>query len=239
MYLENLVFDVVEPQRSGRFWETVIGGERLTDQPHGFETRLSIEGEPVLDLCFQQVPEPAAQPPRLRLDLPGGPNQAGEVDRLLGLGARHVDVDQGDMPWSVLADPEGNPCCVREHRAAYIDTGPIAALLLDSANPDSDGEFWSWLTGWTDAAGTAPRALRHPSLWGPLLELRPEPAPKGTPKNRIHLDIRLETGDDPDAIAEGIAQRGGRELRPDWGELPWRVHADPSGNELCLLPARS
>lgn len=52
MYLENLVIDAVEPQRLGRFWEAVLGSERLTDEPDGFETRLTIEGGPVLDLCF-------------------------------------------------------------------------------------------------------------------------------------------------------------------------------------------
>jgi hypothetical protein len=53
------------------------------------------------------------------------------------------------------------------------------------------------------------------------------------------LDIRLEDGDDPDEVAAGIVDRGGRELRPNWGELPWRIYADPSGNELCVLPSRS
>ncbi len=239
MYLENLIVDAVEPQRLGRFWEAVIGGQRLTDEPDIFETRLTIAGGPVLDVCFQRVGEPPFEPARLHPDLLGGANQATEVERLLGLGARHLDIDQGDVPWVVLADPEGNPCCVMEHRAAYVDTGPIAALPLDSTDPDSDGQFWSWLTGWTDVPGVAPKTLRHPSLRGPLLELCPESAPKGAAKNRLHLDIRLETGDDPDAVAASIAERGGRELHLDCGELPWRVHADPSGNELCVLPARS
>ena len=75
MYLENLVVDAVEPQRLGRFWEAVLGGERLTDEPDGFETRLAVEGGPVLDLCFQRVPEPAVEPPRLHLDLLGGQRQ--------------------------------------------------------------------------------------------------------------------------------------------------------------------
>ncbi|MBQ6644882.1 MAG: VOC family protein, partial [Saccharopolyspora sp.] len=51
-------------------------------------------------------------------------------------------------------------------------------------------------------------------------------------------DIRLETADDPDELAAEIAERGGREFRPARGELPWRIHTDPSGNEFCLLPAR-
>jgi hypothetical protein len=243
VHLENLVMDAVDPQRLGRFWEAVVGGERLTDEAAGFETRLAIEGGPVLDLCFQRVPEPASERPserpRLHLDLVGGSRQTEVVERLLGLGARHLDIGQGDVPWVVLADPEGNPCCVMEDRAAYVDTGPIAALPLDSAEPDRDADFWSWLTGWTDAAGVAPRSLRHPSLRGPLLELCPEQAPKGTTKNRLHLDVRLEAGDDPDDVAASIAARGGRELHLGWGDLPWRHYADPSGNEFCVLPAPS
>jgi Glyoxalase-like domain len=239
MYLENLVTDAVEPQRLGRFWEAALGAERLTDEPDGFETRLTIEGGPVLDLCFQRVPEPPSEPPRLHLDLLGGAHQGGVVDRMLGLGARHLDIGQGDVPWVVLGDPEGNPFCVMDERSAYVSTGPIAALVLLSADPDHDGDFWSWLSGWTDAPGIASRSLRHPSMRGPLLELWPQPAPKRTAKNRLHLDIRLEAGDDPDDVAAGIAERSGHELHPGWGELPWRHYADPSGNEFCVLPAPS
>jgi hypothetical protein len=239
MYLENLVVDAVEPQRLGRFWEAVVGGERLTDEPDAYETRLAVDGGPVLDLCFQRVAEPPSPSPRLHVDLIGGVHQAEEVERLLDLGAQHLDVGQGDVPWVVLADPEGNPCCVVEERAVYADTGPIAALPLDSADPERDALFWSWLTGWTRAAGVTP-SLRHPSLRGLLLELCPEQSRKGATKNRLHLDVRLEAGDDPDAVAAGIAERGGREvLHPEWGELPWRFYEDPSGNELCVLPARS
>jgi hypothetical protein len=240
MYLENIVIDAVDPQRLGRFWEAVLGCERLTDEPDVFETRLTIEGGPVLDLCFPRVPEPPAGPPRLHLDLVGGARRAEEVERLIALGARHLDIGQRDVPWVVLADPEGNPCCVMEDRAAYVDTGPIAALPLDSANPDRDADFWSWLSGWTDVADVELRSLRHPSLCGPLLELCPERAPKGPTKNRLHLDVRLDTGDDPDAVAAAVAERGGSELHPEWSaELPWRIYADPSGNEFCVLPARS
>ena len=237
MYLENVVVDAVEPQRLGRFWEAALGTETLTDEYAGFETRLTVEGGPVLDLCFQRVPDPTSVHPRLHLDLRGGDRQAEVVERLLGLGARHLDIGQGEAPWVVLADPEGNPFCVLEERAAYAGTGPVAALPLDSADPDRDAGFWAWLTGWTLVAGVVPRSLRHPSMLGPLLELCPEPAPKGAAKNRMHLDVRLETGDDSDAVAAGIAQRGGRELHLGWGELPWRHYADPSGNEFCVLPA--
>jgi len=239
MYLENLVFDAAEPQRLGRFWEAVVGGKRLTDEPDVFETRLAVEEGPVLDLCFQPVPEPATAPPRLRVDLAGGDRHAEVVDRLLRLGARRLDVGESELPGVLLADPEGNHCCVQEAEAAYADSGPVAALRLDSANPDRDTDFWSWLTGWTDVVGAAQRSLSHPSRRGPLLELVPEQRPKGADKNRLHLDLRLEVGDDPDGLAAGIAERGGDELRTDWGTLPWRSYTDPSGNEFCLLPART
>ena len=239
MFLENLVIDAVEPQTLGRFWQAALRSEPLTDEPSIFETRLSIDGGPVLDLCFQPVPEQPTLPPRLHVDLSGGGAQAQEVERLLGLGARHLDIGQGDVPWVVLADPEGNPFCVLEDRPAYAESGPIAALPLESADPARNVEFWTWLTGWTEVSGVSPRSLRHPSLRGLLLEFVPERAAKGSAKNRLHLDVRLEAGEDPDDISASITERGGRELHLNWGELPWRHYADPSGNEFCVLPART
>ena len=44
MYLENLVADSVTPKKLGRFWEAALGGEQLTDEPGGYETRLAVEG---------------------------------------------------------------------------------------------------------------------------------------------------------------------------------------------------
>ena len=48
---------------------------------------------------------------RLHLDFRPD-NQTAEVDRLLGLGASRIDIDQGSVSWVVLADPEGNEFCV-------------------------------------------------------------------------------------------------------------------------------
>ena len=38
--------------------------------------------------------------------------RVGLVARLQAIGAKPVDVGQGDVPWVVLADPEGNEFCV-------------------------------------------------------------------------------------------------------------------------------
>ncbi|HWJ10053.1 MAG TPA: VOC family protein [Nocardioides sp.] len=218
MHLENVVFDAVDPGALGRFWESRLGTETLTDAPEGFETRLAIPGWPFLDLCFQRVPELPTAPQRLRLDL--REEEAGDDDPLADL----------------LADPEGNAFGVLGGAASYDDTGPLAALVLESADPSRDLDFWAWLTGWAPA-GRSGAVLRHPSRHGPVLGLVPEQAPKGSEKNRIHLDVRLAAEDDADAVREAIADLGGRELHLGYGDLPWRHYADPSGNELCVLRA--
>ncbi|MEO7422538.1 MAG: VOC family protein [Ornithinibacter sp.] len=238
MYLENLAIDAHDPGRLGRFWQSLLGTQTLTDEPDLFETRLTVPDGVELDLCFPRVPEVVSGHPRLHLDLNGGDHQAEVVGRALELGARHLDIGQGDVPWVVLADPEGNPFCVMESRAEYEGSGPIAALPLDSADPQRDGVLWAALSGWDLVESRMPAALRHPSGRGPLLELCHEAQPKGAAKNRLHLDIRLERGDEPDAVIGVVERAGGRELRPGWGDLPWCVLSDPSGNELCLLPAR-
>ena len=60
------------------------------------------------------VPEVKAVKNRLHLDLRAdGVTTAGELERLLALGARRVDVGQGpDVSWVVLSDPEGNEFCL-------------------------------------------------------------------------------------------------------------------------------
>lgn len=68
-------------------------------------------------LAFAQVPEGKVVKNRLHIDLnPTDRDQAAEVERLLGLGARRADIGQGDQPWVVLTDPEGNEFCVLADR---------------------------------------------------------------------------------------------------------------------------
>jgi hypothetical protein len=63
---------------------------------------------------------------RVHLDLnPGGAvgpeEREAEIERILALGARRVDVGQtGDESWSVLADPEGNEFCVLRPKRTLI-----------------------------------------------------------------------------------------------------------------------
>jgi Glyoxalase-like domain len=50
------------------------------------------------------------------LPSPPPPEQDAQVARLTGLGARQADIGQNDVPWVVLADPEGNEFCVLSPR---------------------------------------------------------------------------------------------------------------------------
>lgn len=238
MYLENLVFDALDPKRLGRFWEAALGCQQLTDTDEAYETRLSVPGGIDLDLCFPRVPERPAEELRLHLDLSGIPVQGPVVEKLRALGATDLDIGQGEADWVVLADPGGNPFCVLTEQSEHADVGPIAALPIDASDPAVDAAFWSWLTGWVIIDESEPKLLRHPSLPGMTLEFWAEQRPKPIAKNRLHLDLRLEAGDDLQQILAEVIERGGKELHPGWGELPWTVCADPSGNEFCLLPAR-
>src|SRR5262245_47553732 len=66
------------------------------------------------EIDFRSVPDgPKSVKNRLHLDIkPVSRDQAAELDRLLSLGAREVDVGQGSRSWYVLTDPEGNEFCL-------------------------------------------------------------------------------------------------------------------------------
>lgn len=106
---EQVVIDSRDPVALGRWWADALGWVVLNDSAEEFEIRPSEHRLP--GLMFGSVPETKESKNRLHLDFRPVDQQA-EVDRLLRLGARRVDVGQGSVPWVVLADPEGNEFCV-------------------------------------------------------------------------------------------------------------------------------
>jgi hypothetical protein len=69
-------------------------------------------------LVFVPVPEGKTVKNRLHLDLAPHTtdDRDAEIARLVAMGARRVDVGQGDAGFEVLADPEGNEFCVLSSR---------------------------------------------------------------------------------------------------------------------------
>jgi len=117
----ELAIDCADPDSLARFWCEVLGYEVLGVDDDGVVTigsPLARDGGnrpgPVPPtLAFAPVPEGKTVKNRLHMDLsPTDREQDEEVRRLLDLGARRVDVGQGDVSWVVLADPEGNEFCV-------------------------------------------------------------------------------------------------------------------------------
>ena len=109
----SIVLTVEDIDRAGDFWRAALGyvDRRepeddwvILDPPdtaRGASLALSVSGYP------------QHYPPRIHLDLYAD-DQAAEIERLRGLGARDVDWDDypDDADWVVLEDTEGNRCCV-------------------------------------------------------------------------------------------------------------------------------
>jgi hypothetical protein len=109
-----LCVDSTDPHTIAGFWQEALGWRRTHDDvdevvlepPAG-----SPEDGVAPDLLFLRVPELKSGKNRLHLDL-RPLDQAAEVSRLEALGARRVDIGQGQQTWVVMADPDGNEFCV-------------------------------------------------------------------------------------------------------------------------------
>lgn len=109
--IQCLCIDTRDPARLAAFWQAALGWRRT----HEEDSEIVLEPLPgtpedgiVPDLVFLKVLEEKVAKNRLHLDL-RPQDQDAEVARLEGLGARRVNVGQGDdVTWVVLADPDGN-----------------------------------------------------------------------------------------------------------------------------------
>ena len=112
----ELIIDAADTESLAHWWAEVLGWARTSDEVDEEDGAVEIArpdgGVPTL--VFVRVPEAKTVKNRLHIDVSpsGGSDQAAELERLLGLGARRVDVGQGEQTWVVLADPEGNEFCL-------------------------------------------------------------------------------------------------------------------------------
>jgi predicted enzyme related to lactoylglutathione lyase len=242
--LVHLVADANDPARLARFWSGLLGWEIADEAPDEVDVWPAgyTYPDPVaVPMVFVPVPEPKAGKNRVHLDLASSSagHQAELVSRARDLGGRPVDIGQGDVPWVVLADPEGNEFCVLEPRDIYRDTGPVAAILTDCGDPAALARFWVSASGWEIRRTEDQIAgLRSPAGVGPYLEFLRAPDQKVV-KNRVHPDVAPYRGDDPAAEVTRLREAGA--VLADVGQgdgMPWTVLADPQGNEFCILSPR-
>jgi len=96
----------------GRFWSRTLGWPLVWDQDE--ETAVQAPtGGPKITWGGPPYREKDGKE-RWHLDLvpADGADLAATVDALIALGATRADIGQGDVPWVVLADPDGHEFCV-------------------------------------------------------------------------------------------------------------------------------
>jgi predicted enzyme related to lactoylglutathione lyase len=118
--LHHIVVDTRDLPRLARFWAQALHWRILSE--HENEIVVGPDENAPVGLCFMPVDDPKTVKNRLHLDVTtSAADRDAEIDRLITLGARPVDVGQtGQESWTVLADPEGNEFCVVRPKATLI-----------------------------------------------------------------------------------------------------------------------
>jgi catechol 2,3-dioxygenase-like lactoylglutathione lyase family enzyme len=112
----SIVLRVDDLERQAAFWEAALDYVRREGDDDDFVLLRPRDGVGP-NLSLDRVRSTLQIPPRIHLDL-YAEDQAGEVARLLGLGATEIHWSKrpADADYVILADPEGNRFCV-------VDTG--------------------------------------------------------------------------------------------------------------------
>lgn len=196
-----------------------------------------------LPLLFVPAREPKAGKNRAHIDLPTKSRAyfRDEVRRITGLGATPADIGQGDVPWEVLADPEGNELCVLDPRpGVYFDTGPLAAVVIGCADPAAIAGFWAQATGFRRSAsrsGADTAVMRAPAVRGPFLELIRDPG-AAVSGNRVRLEVAPHSDGDLDQAVTELLAAGARPADGGQANAPWLTLSDPEGFEFRVLTPR-
>ena len=236
-HLFAVCFDATDPLGLARFWSGVLGWE-MVDDPDDVIT-LVPSNDTGFRIDFAPTQEQKSGQNQMHFDLTSASLEDHQqtVARALELGGRHIDIGQGDVPWEVMADPEGNEFCVIESGNNFLaDTGFIGAI--NCGGTQEVGYFWSEALGWPlvwdqdeETAIQSPRGGTKISWGGPPV------APK-TGKNRLHLDIAPPADDDQQAEVDRLVSLGATRIDIGQGDVSWVVMADPDGNEFCVLTSR-
>ncbi|MDP9982324.1 hypothetical protein J2W14_001712 [Pseudarthrobacter oxydans] len=110
--LAVIAIDAIRPRVVADFWCAVLNWHIVEEDSDIISIAPQDQSWPTIDVIA--VPEGKTVKNRLHFDLRAdGVSTAEELERLLALGARRVDVGQGpDVSWVVLGDPEGNEFCL-------------------------------------------------------------------------------------------------------------------------------
>ncbi len=119
--LHHVVVDAHDLPALAGFWADALGWDVLSVREAEVVVGPSIDAP--VGLCFMPAGEtPKVTKNRVHLDLTTtASDRDAEIERLIGLGARRVDIGQtGEETWDVLADPEGNEFCVVRPKTTLV-----------------------------------------------------------------------------------------------------------------------
>ena len=236
--LWSVEFDANDHVALARFWAAALGWVYGEDQRYSSVTG----GDGTLRrLEFLTAPNEKQSANRMHFDLSSASieDQRATVERLVELGARHIDIGQGpDSDHFVLADPEGNEFCVLEPGNKFVDDRGLLGSLTCDGSP-AVGYFWSevleWPLVWDQDEETAVRS-RDGGVFFTFGGPREQPK---RAKNRLHVDIAPAADDDQHAEVDRLISLGATRIDIGQGDVSWVVLADPDGNELCVLTPRA
>ncbi len=118
--LHHIVIDTHDLPGLARFWTQALGWRVLSERDQ--EIVIGPDVTAPVGICFMPVTDAKTVKNRVHLDLTtSAADRDAEIERLLALGARRVDIGQtGQESWTVLADPEGNEFCVVRPKETLI-----------------------------------------------------------------------------------------------------------------------
>jgi len=118
--LHHIVVDARDLRGLAEFWARALGWRVLSERER--EVVIGPDETAPVGICFMPAADPKTAKNRLHLDLTTeAADRDDEIDRLLALGAQHVNIGQtGTESWTVLADPEGNEFCVVRPKKTLI-----------------------------------------------------------------------------------------------------------------------
>ena len=240
LQLVQVNFKARDDSALGRFWAAALGWAVSSEGPgvtNVMPADFAWPDPAAVCVDVVTVPDPETVKYRAHLELAtaSAAHHAELVARLEELGATPAAASRGDLPWTALADPEGNVFCVLEPRQIYRDTGPIAAVVVGCADPRAMARFWGEAAGWTRHEVADDHALlRSVQSAGPYLEFRRTPRLNDL-RSRVHLDLLPDPVDRQAAEVARLQALGATPADVGQGDVPWQVLADPEGNEFCVL----
>ncbi|QCB93361.1 VOC family protein [Cellulomonas shaoxiangyii] len=143
LVVSQVSFDAADPSALARWWSQVLGWPVVEEDEQGDEVAIAPSDGSATEWLFVRVLDERRVKNRVHPDLrpADGSDQATELARVLELGATRVDIGQGDVPWHVLADPEGNEFCILRSTPAELAAAEAAERGAEEPDAPAGASF--------------------------------------------------------------------------------------------------